>query len=92
MEFIQSIVIEVPLWQAAVLLLIMTACLAFGRNVLGLSMAILSVMYWCYIVNFHKFYVHSFSFNSYSLSFLLIGGINALLVVVIFIYTFSIKE
>ena len=92
MEIIQTIVIEVPLWQMLFLLTIMTGCLFLGRNMLGLSTAILWLMYWGYVVNFDKFSIQSFNFNSHSLTFIIIAGINLLLVAVIFIYTFSLKD
>ena len=92
MELIQTMVLEVPLWQMLLLLTIMAGCLFIGRTMLGLSIAILWVMYWGYVVNFDKFAIQPFNFNSSSLSFILFAGINVLLVAVIFIYTFSLKD
>ena len=92
MEFTKSIVLEVPLWQMSLLLFIMTICLAFGRYTLGLMAAILFVMYWGYIYNIDKFFNQSIGFNYFTLHFILVGGINAILVLVLFIYTFSLKD
>ena len=92
MEFTQNIVFEVPLWQMATLLFIMTICLAFGKYMLGLMAAILFVMYWGYVYNFDKFFNQPFEFNYFTLCFILVGGINAILLLVLFILTFSFKD
>ena len=92
MEFTQNIVFEVPLWQMATLLFIMTICLAFGKYMLGLTIAILFIMYWGYVYNFDKFFNQPFEFNYLTLCFILVGGINAILLLVLFIFTFSLKD
>lgn len=92
MEFTYTITLEVPLWQMALLLVIMTVCLAFGRYSLGLMGAISSVMYWGYVYNFEKFFEQTSRLNYFTLWFIIIGGINAILVLVLFIYAFSFKD
>jgi len=92
MEFTQIIILEVPLWQMAVLLVIMTIGLAFGRYSLGLMGAILFVMYWGYVYNFDKFFNQPFEFNYFTLCFILTGSTNAILVLILFIYAFSLKD
>jgi hypothetical protein len=92
MECIQGITLEVPLWQMAFLLVILIICLAIGRHTLGLMGAVLFVMYWGYIYNFDKFFSESCRLNHFALGFLLSGGINLLLIMILFIYAFSLKE
>ena len=92
MEFLQNIVLEVPLWHMALLLVIMIVCLAFGRYLPGLMGAILFIMYWGYFYNLDKFLIQSFEFNYFTICFILTGGINAILVLILFIYVFSLKD
>jgi hypothetical protein len=92
MEFIQNIILEVPLWQMAILLVIMTICLAFGRYSLGLISAILFVIYWGYLYNFDKFFEQACRFNYFTLWFIIIAGMNVILVLVLSLYAFSMKD
>lgn len=92
MEFVQGIVLEVPLWYIAVLLSFMTVCLAVGRNTLGLIGATLFLVYTVYIFNFDKLFNQSFGFNCFTLCLILTGGIIAVLILVIFKYAFSLKD
>ena len=92
MEFTQDIVLEVPLWYAAILLTFMMVCLAFGRYTLGLIGAILFLVYTVYIFNFEKLFNQSFGFNCFTLCLILTGGIIAVLILVVFKYAFSLKD
>lgn len=92
MDFTYTIALEVPLWQMALLLVIMTVSLAFGRYSLGLMVAILFVMYWGYVYNFDKFFYQPSGLNYATIRFILIGGINAILLLVLFICAVSFKD
>lgn len=92
MEFLQGIVLEVPLWYITVLLAFMMVCLAFGRNALGLIGATLFLVYTVYIFNFDKLFNQSFGFNCFTFCLILTGGIIAVLILVIFKYAFSLKD
>jgi len=92
MEFLQNIVLEVPLWHMALLLVIMIVCLAFGRYLPGLMGAILFIMYWGYFYNLDKLLMQSFEFNYFTICFITTGVINAILVLILFIYVFSLKD
>ena len=92
MEFAQSTLLEVPLWHIELLLVMMIACLAMRRYVLGLLGAILCTMYWGYICNLDKFLTQPLEFNYSTVCFMLTGGITAILVVALAVYTFSLKE
>jgi hypothetical protein len=92
MELTQSTLLEIPLWHIELLLVIMIACLAMRRYALGLLGAIIFTMYWGYICNLDKFLVQPLEFNFSTVCFILTGGITALLVVALAVYTFSLKE
>ena len=92
MEYNQSIILEVPLWHMAFLLVIMIICLAIRRYVLGLLGAILFIMYWGYVCNLDKFVDNPLQFNYVTVSFLLAGGITSILVVALAVYNFSLKD
>jgi len=92
MEFVQGIVLEVPLWHTAFLLAFMVVCLAFGRYTLGLIGAILFLVYTVYVFNFDKLFNQSFGFNCFTLFLILTGGTIAVSILVIFKYAFSLKD
>jgi hypothetical protein len=92
MDFAQSMLLEVPLWHIELLLVMMIACLAMRRYVVGLLGAILFTMYWGYICNLDKFLTQPLELNYSTVCFILTGGITALLVVALAVYTFSLKE
>ena len=92
MELMSDIVLEIPLWHMAVLLIIMLACLGFKKYAAGLIAAILFAMYWGYVYNFDKFVQQSFQFNYAALFFFLIGACNALIVIALSISAFSIDD
>ncbi len=92
MEFVQGVVLEVPLWYIVVLLTFMMVCLAFGRYALGLIGAVLFLVYTVYVFNLDKLFNHSFGFNCFTLCLILTGGIIAVLILVIFKYAFSLKD
>ncbi|MDX1778715.1 MAG: hypothetical protein R3339_07525 [Thermodesulfobacteriota bacterium] len=92
MELTQSTLLEVPLWHLELLLVLMIACLAMRRYVLGLLGAILFTMYWGYICNLDKFLAQPLEFNYSTVWFIFTGVITALLVVALAVYTFSLKE
>ena len=92
MEFTQSTLLEIPLWHIEILMAMMILCLALRRYVLGLLGAILFIMYWGYIWNLDKFLNQPLEFNYMTVCFILTGGITALLVVVLAVHSFSLKE
>ena len=92
MELTQNTLLEIPLWHLELLLVIMIACLAMRRYVLGLLGAILFTMYWGYVCNLDKFLTQPLEFNYSTVYFISTGGITALLVVALAVYTFSLKE
>jgi hypothetical protein len=92
MEFTQTVMLEVPLWQMAVLLVIMIACLAWRRYALGMLGAVLFILYWGYIYNMDKFLDASFEFNYVTLCFILTGGINVMLVLILTLHAFSSED
>ena len=92
MELTGDIVLEIPLWHMAVLLIIMLSCLGFKKYAAGLIGTILFVMYWVYVHNYDKFVHHSFQFNYSALFFCLIGAFNALIVIALSISAFSIDD
>lgn len=89
MEFTQTVMLEVPLWQMAVLLVFMIACLAWRRYALGMLGAVLFILYWGYIYNMDKFLDASFELNYVTLCFILTGGINVMLVLILTLHAFS---
>lgn len=91
-EFAQSITLEIPLWQMVLLLVLLITCLSLGRYSLGLMGAVLFVMYWGYIYNFEKFFGCSLTFDYFALGFILLASLNLLLVVILFIHSFSLRE
>lgn len=92
MELTSDIVLEIPLWHMAVLLIILMSCLGFKKYAAGLFAAIIFAMYWGYVYNFDKFTLQSFQFNYAALFFFLIGALNALIVVALFLSTFSFDD
>lgn len=92
MELTSDIVLEIPLWQMAVLLIILMSCLGFKKYAAGLICAILFAMYWGYVYNFDKFAGDSTLFGSSALVFLLIGIINALILVALFLCAFCLHD
>ena len=89
MEFAQAVMLEVPLWHMAVLLVIMIACLAWRRYALGMLGAVLFILYWGYIYNMDKFLNTPFEFNYVTICFILTGGMNALLILILTLHAFS---
>jgi hypothetical protein len=87
-----DIILAIPLWHMAVLLIIMLACLGFKKYAAGLMVAILFIMYWGYGYNYDKFVQESFQFNYAALFFFLIGALNALIVIALSISAFSIDD
>ena len=92
MELTQTLLLEIPLWHMALLLIILIACLAWRRYAMGLLGAVLFILYWGYIYNMDKFLDASFSFNSVTICFILTGGINALLVLILTLHAFSCED
>jgi hypothetical protein len=92
MEFTGDLILEIPLWHMAVLLIILIACLGFKKCASGLIGAILFALYWVYVHNFDKFVHQSFQFNYAALFFFLIGALNALIVIALSISAFSIDD
>ncbi len=92
MELTTDIVLEIPLWHMAVLLIIMMSCLGFKKYAAGLIAAILFAMYWGYVYNYDKFVHQSFQFNYAALFFFIIGAINALIVIALSICAFSMDD
>ena len=92
MELTQMVMLEIPLWHMAVLLTIMIACLAWRRYALGMLGAVLFILYWGYIYNMEKFVGASFTFNYVTLCFILTGGINVILVLVLTLHAFSSED
>ena len=92
MELTNDIVLEIPLWQMVVLIIIMMSCLGFKKYAAGLIAAILFVMYWGYVYNYDKFIQQSFQFNYAALFFFLVGAFNALIVIALSISAFSIED
>jgi hypothetical protein len=92
MELTTDIVLEIPLWHMAVLLIIMMSCLGFKKYAVGLIATILFVMYWVYVYNYDKFVHQSFQFNYAALFFFLIGALNALIVIALSISAFSMED
>jgi len=92
MELTSDIILEVPLWHMAALLIIMMACLALKRHATGLAGAILFTMYWGYIYNFDKFVHQSFQFNYAAVWFFILGAINAIVVTILSVCAFSIDD
>lgn len=92
MELTSDIVLEIPLWHMAALLLIMMAFLALRKHAAGLVGGILFLMYWGYIYNFDKFVHQSFQFNYAAVWFFIIGAINAIIVAILSICAFSIDD
>lgn len=92
MEVTSDIVLEIPLWQMAFLLIIMMSCLGFKKYAAGLLAAILFAMYWGYVYNYDKFVQQSFQFNYAALFFFIVGAINALIVIALSICAFSMDD
>jgi hypothetical protein len=92
MNLTSDIVLEIPLWHMAVLLIILIVCLGFKKCAAGLIGAILFAMYWGYVYNYDKFVNQSFQFNYAALFFFLIGAFNALIVIALSISAFSIDD
>ena len=92
MELTQTVMLEVPLWHMALLLVIMIACLAWRRYSLGMLGAVLFILYWGYIYNMDKFLDASFTFNYVTLCFILTGGINVILVLILTLQAFSCED
>jgi len=92
MELTSDIVLEIPLWHMALLLIIMVSCLGFKKYAAGLIAAILFAMYWGYVYNYDKFIHQSFQFNYAALFFFLIGALNAIIVIALSICAFSIDD
>jgi len=90
MELISDIVLEIPLWHMAVMLIILIACLGFKKYVAGLIAAIFFVMYWGYVYNFDKFVQQPFEFNYGGVFFFIIGALNAIIVIALSICAFTI--
>jgi len=91
-ELTSDIILEIPLWHMAALLIIMMMCLALKRHATGLIGAILFTMYWGYIYNFDKFVHQSFQFNYAAVWFFILGAINAIVVTILSICAFSIDD
>jgi len=92
MEITNDMVLEIPLWQMVVLIIIMMSCLGFKKYAAGLLAAILFAMYWGYVYNYDKFVHQSFQFNYAALFFFITGAINALIVIALSICAFSIDD
>lgn len=92
MELTSTIMLEIPLWHMAVLLIIMMSCLGFKKYAAGLIGAIIFAMYWGYVYNYDKFVHQSFQFNYAALFFFLIGALNAIIVIALSICAFSIDD
>jgi hypothetical protein len=92
MELTTDIVLEIPLWHMAILLIILITCLGFKKCAAGLIGAILFAMYWGYVYNYDKFVHQSFQFNYAALFFFLVGAFNALIVIALSISAFSIDD
>jgi uncharacterized membrane protein YphA (DoxX/SURF4 family) len=92
MELTTDIVLEIPLWHMAVLLIIMISCLGFKKYAAGLIASILCAMYWGYVHNYDKFVQQAFQFNYAALFFCLIGAFNALIVIALSIGSFSMDD
>lgn len=92
MELTSDIMLEIPLWHMAVLLIIMMSCLGFKKYAAGLIGAIIFAMYWGYVYNYDKFVHQSFQFNYAALFFFLIGALNAVIVIALSICAFSIDD
>jgi len=88
----ETVMIEVPLWHMAVLLVIMIACLTWRRYALGMLGAVLFILYWGYIYNMERFVGASFTFNYVTLCFILTGGINVILVLILTLHAFSSED
>ncbi len=92
MELTTDIVLEIPLWHMAGLLIILMACLGFKKYAVGLVAAIIFAMYWGYVYNYDKFVHQSFQFNYAALFFFLIGALNAIIVIALSMCAFSIDD
>ena len=92
MELMSDIVLEIPLWHMAVLLIIMLTCLGFKKYAAGLIAAILFTLYWGYVYNYDKFVQQSFQFNYAALFFFMIAALNALIVIALSICAFSMDD
>jgi hypothetical protein len=92
MELTGDLILEIPLWHMAILLIILIACLGFKKCAAGLIGAILFVMYWGYVYNYDKFVHQSFQFNYAALFFFMVGAFNALIVIALSISAFSIDD
>lgn len=92
MELTTDIILKIPLWHMAMLLLILIFCLGFKKYAAGLIGAILFAMYWVYVHNYDTFVQQSFQFNYAALFFYLIGALNALLVIALSICAFSMDD
>jgi len=92
MELTTDIILKIPLWHMAMLLLILIFCLGFKKYAAGLIGAILFAMYWGYVYNYDKFVQQSFQFNYAALFFFIMGAINALIVIALSICAFSVDD
>jgi hypothetical protein len=92
MVFTGDLMLEIPLWQMAILLIILISCLGFKKYAAGLIGAILFAMYWGYVYNYDKFVQQSFQFNYAALFFCLVGAFNALIVIALSISALSIDD
>ncbi len=92
MEVTGNLILEIPLWHMAILLVILIVCLGFKKCAAGLIGAILFAMYWVYVYNYDAFAHQLFQSSYASLFFCLVGACNALVVIGLSISAFSIDD
>lgn len=84
MEGLLLLELSIPLYQLALFVLLITFCMLFQRNKLGLAVSYVFVFYWGYFYNIDNIYNSSEEFTSFALWYFLAGVIILLLAIVSF--------
>jgi hypothetical protein len=88
MEFFYSTELAIPIFQIALLLILSTMALLFGRAKLALLINYLFTMYWGYLFNRENLLSSGLEgFNSYAAIYFGIGLIVVILAVIGFLYS-----
>ena len=84
MEGLLLLELSIPLYQLALFVLLITFCMLFQRNKLGLAVSYVFVFYWGFFYNIDNIYSSSEELTSFALWYFLTGVIILILAIVSF--------